>query len=248
MSSDKSHRFTQAALGGLSALALLAFPASAMAGIVVASSGPSAKSYPPGTKLPDDAEITLKASDSVTILDKRGTRVLRGAGTFTVGSQSGPSRTTTFVALTTQRSASRVRTGAVRGSGPDGKPMRPNLWYVDVTKSGPVCIVDPAEVRAWRPGIEGDASYTVKPAAGGAATTISFPTGSMVAPWEAANPVADGASYTIVAKGTARAATVTFELLPDQDYAPEDLAEALLAKGCAGQVDLLAHTLTLPQD
>lgn len=244
--SSHSHRFTRAALGGLTTLTLLALPASAMAGIVVASSGPSAKAYPPGKKLPDDAKITLKASDSVTILDKRGTRVLRGAGTFTVGSSSGPSRTTTFVALTTQRSASRVRTGAVRGSGPDGKPLRPNLWYVDVTSSGPVCLLDATEVRAWRPDNRGRAAYSLKPAKGGPASALTFQSGSMVAPWAAGTPVAQGASYTISGSGTP-AVTVTFELLPEQDYAPEDLAEALLARGCEGQVSLLAQSLVLPE-
>lgn len=243
--SSHSHRFTRAALGGLTAITLLALPASAMAGIVVASSGPSAKAYPPGKKLPDDAKITLKASDSVTVLDKRGTRVLRGAGTFTVGSPSGPSRTTTFVALTTQRSASRVRTGAVRGSGADGKPLRPNLWYVDVTSSGPVCLLDAAEVRAWRPDNQGSATYSVKLAKGGPASALTFQSGSMVAPWTA-GPVAQGLSYTISGKGVP-AVTVTFELLPEQDYAPEDLADALLAKGCQGQVDLLARSLALPE-
>lgn len=243
--SSHSRRFIRAALGGLSTLTLLALPSSAMAGIVVASSGPSAKAYPPGKKLPDDAKITLKAADSVTILDKRGTRVLRGAGTFTVGSPSGPSRTTTFVALTTQRSASRVRTGAVRGSGADGKPLRPNLWYVDVTSSGPVCLLGASEVRAWRPDNQGSAAYSVKPAKGGPASALTFQSGSMIAPWMA-GPVAQGASYTISGNG-APAVTVTFELLPEQDYAPEDLADALLAKGCKGQVDLLAQSLVLPE-
>lgn len=247
MSSHKSHRLTRAALGGITAAALLAVPASAMAGIVVASSGPSARTYPPGTKLPDDAKITLKASDRVTILDKRGTRVLSGAGTHTVGSSTGPSRTSTFVALTTQRSASRVRTGAVRGSGPDGKPLRPNLWYVDVTSTGPVCVIDPAGVRAWRPENKGNATYAVKPASGGAASRLSFDDGSMVAPWSGGAPVTDGSSYLISAAGTA-GVKVTFKLLPPQDYAPEDLAELLLAKGCEGQMTLLAQSLALPQN
>lgn len=245
MSLHKSHRFARAALGGFTAAALLALPASAIAGIVVASSGPSAKTYPPGTKLPDNARITLQAADRVTILDKRGTRVLSGAGTHTVGSASGPSRTSTFVALTTQRSASRVRTGAVRASGPDGKPLRPNLWYVDVTSPGPVCVLDPAEVRAWRPGNKGNAAYDLKPASGGAGTTLSFQDGSMVAPWGGA-PVADGASYAIASKGGSDV-KVTFRILPRQDYAPEDLAALLLEKGCEAQVNVLAQSLALPQ-
>lgn len=239
----------------LATIAGLALPGSAMAGIVIASSGPSAASFPPGKKLSDDAKITLQAADSVTILDAKGTRVLRGAGTFTVGAPGTFNRSVTFAALTRQRSAERVRTGAVRG--PHGTPISPNLWYVDLSHSGTFCIVDPKMIRVWRPEKDGNASYRVTSADGTATTTLAFSDGVTVAPWDvSAVPVAEGSTFTITGKGTAKDAgkdaastsTVTFAMLPDQDYAPEDLATALMAKGCSGQVDLLATSLALPED
>lgn len=232
----------------LAAFAALALPGSAMAGIVIASSGPSAASFPPGTKLPDDTKITLKPADSVTILDSKGTRVLHGGGTFAVGAPGTVSRSATFVALTRERSAQRVRTGAVRG--PNGKPVSPNLWYVDLTKSGTFCVVDPAAIRVWRPVKEGDAAYRVTAAASGAkASTLEFTDGVTVAPWDVtADPVSDGSTFTITGKAGSSPATVTFAVLPEQDYAPEDLAVALMAKGCTEQVDLLATSLALPED
>lgn len=234
-------------VAAMASLATLALPGSAMAGIVIASSGPSAAAFPPGKQLPDDARITLKAADSVTILDAKGTRILRGAGTFTVGAPGTVTRATTFAALTRERGAQRVRTGAVRG--PNGQPISPNIWYVDLTRSGTVCVTDPATVRVWRPEKDGNAAYVIAGKAGAKTATLTFSDGVTVAPWDvAAMPVAEGATFTVARKDSTPKTTVTFAVLPQRDYAPEELASALIAKGCTGQVDLLATSLALPQD
>ena len=68
----------------LTGIGVLALPGIAAAAIVVASSGPSARNFPAGKKLDDAASITLQAGDSVTVLDAKGTRVLRGAGTISL--------------------------------------------------------------------------------------------------------------------------------------------------------------------
>lgn len=235
----------------LATLAALVFPGAAMAGIVVASSGPSAARFPPGKKLPDEEKITLEASDSVTILDSRGTRVLRGAGTFRVAAPDTYDRSATFAALTRQRSAERVRTGAVRG--PNGTPISPNLWYVDLSHGGTYCEVDPKIVRVWRPDKDGAASYSVTRQGGeeapASATTLEFRDGVTVAPWDDASvPIFEDATYTIMGPDSAHRVTVTFALLPDENYAPEELAAALMARGCQAQVDLLAASLALPED
>src|SRR5688500_6017825 len=64
--------------------ALLATAAASAAAnvLVVRSSGPSAKSYAPGSSLPDNARLQLRAGDTVVVLDSRGTRTFRGPGTF----------------------------------------------------------------------------------------------------------------------------------------------------------------------
>lgn len=240
-----STRFTAAAAATV--LTALALPGSALAGVVVASSGPSAASFPPGKKLPDDAKITLKAADSVTILDAKGSRVLRGAGTFTVGAPGMVTKASNFAVLTRQRSASRVRTGTIRGE--DGKPLSPNLWYVDLSRSGTFCVIDPQTVRAWRPDKQGDATYNATGRSASAKTTLQFTDNVTVAPWDvAAAPAGDGAVYTIAGPGNAPAVTVTFSVIASADYTPEDLAAALLAKGCTAQLDLLATSLALPAE
>ena len=73
-------RFARAALG---AALLFGIGGTAMAqNMIVRSTGPSASSYPAGKKMANDAKITLKAQDQVTILTEAGTRVLKGPGTY----------------------------------------------------------------------------------------------------------------------------------------------------------------------
>lgn len=221
----------------------LAGSGAAAAGIVVASSGPSAKQFPAGRKLDDSQSITLQAGDSVTVLDARGTRVLRGAGTFKTGDAAGQDRSSTFAALTRQRGSQRVRTGAVRSAGPDGKLMSPNLWFVDLSQSGTVCVIEGNPVHAWRADAAKAATYRVT-ATGGAASTLSFDKDSMVATWDAAAaPIRDGATFTVTAETGQPARRFSFAVLPSPPASPEDTAAALIGKGCSAQLELLSASL-----
>jgi hypothetical protein len=46
--------------------------------LVLRSVGPSARRYPAGQRLPDDAAFVLRPGDSVTVLARAGTRIFRG--------------------------------------------------------------------------------------------------------------------------------------------------------------------------
>lgn len=230
----------------LVALAALAVPAAAEAAIVVASSGPSATSYPVGRKLDDAASVTLRTGDTVTVLDARGTRILRGAGTFPVAASAGvAAKSSTFAVLTMQRSAQRVRTGAVR-AGKDGTPpASPNLWFIDVAKPGKRCLVAGQPVRFWRLDTATAATYSVG-VAGAAPVPLAFAAGAMVAPWDSAKyPLATGSSIT-VAMGGKPVGTTTFAVLPSQPASAEAMAAALIEQGCTTQLELLSTTLAQP--
>ncbi|MET0588732.1 MAG: hypothetical protein ABWZ75_09435 [Novosphingobium sp.] len=221
----------------------LASSGAALAAIVVASTGPSAKQFPAGKKLDDNQTIILQAGDSVTVLDPRGTRVLRGAGTFKASDTAGQNRSSTFTALTRQRGSQRVRTGAVRNAGPDGKLMSPNLWFVDLSKSGTICVVGGSPVHVWRPEAAKAANYRVANTAG-ATSTLSFDAGSMVAPWNAtATPISDGSTFTVTTEAGQPLGRYGFVVLPSQPATPEDTAAALIEKGCAAQLELLSASL-----
>ncbi len=231
----------------LAAVLAVALPVSgaAHAAIVVASSGPSAAAYPVGRKIDDRASVTLRAGDTVTVLDAKGTRVLRGAGTFAVAAGAGTAaKASTFAVLTMQRSAQRVRTGAVR-AGKDGTPpASPNLWFIDVAKPGKRCLVAGRPVRFWRLDTAAAATYSI--GVNGRIVPLAFPAGAMVAPWDAAkNPLANGTSATI-ALGGKPVGTATFAVLPRQPANVEAMAAALIEQGCTAQLELLSTTLTQP--
>lgn len=230
----------------LAALALagaaFAIPAAALAGVVVKSTGPSASQYPVGKKIDDDATITLKEGDQITVLTSRGTKVMRGAGTFKVGEK--PKATSArFAALTRTRAANRVRTGAIRSGDTGEGPSNPNLWYVDVTQPGTICLYDLEEVRLWRPHTEEIATYAVASSAGTAAVDVTFDVSEAVAPLDPARMnLSAGQTYTITGGGNA-GVEVTFALLDQQYDQADQLAEALIAAGCTSQVSLLADRL-----
>lgn len=148
--------FARTALKTAAAAALLAAPAAlAATPLVVRSAGPSAKSYPPGRAVGENTPVILKAGDVVTVLAPSGARTLRGPGTFKVAGGGGAPA---FNA--------RSRFSAMRG--PEVPPS-PGLWDVDVSKSGNVCLSNPAQVVLWHPAPAADATLQVTPSAGGAA-------------------------------------------------------------------------------
>lgn len=231
---------------GLALGAALAFTGSALAeAIVVRSAGPSAKSYPPGRKLADNAQLTLKANDQLVLLDGRGTRTVKGPGTFSVSGASarGGALATATRVLATQTGTER-RGGAVRGTGSAPTAKSPNLWFVDVSKSSTVCVADPSSVMLWRPDASADATLTLT--GGGANGSLEMARNVSVASWpKDSMPVTDGAVYTIAGTG-GEPAKIRFELLGDTAEGLENTAAALIENGCDAQLDLLIETVALP--
>jgi len=230
-------------LGALAlAGAALAVPVAAMAGVVVKATGPSATKYPVGTKLDDNASISLKAGDVVTVLTAQGTRVIKGAGTFRIGDRPQVA-TERFASLTRKRAATRVRTGAVRNVSSE-ESSNPSLWYVDVTRPGTVCLYDLNTVRLWRPASEGTLTYRMNALGTDAFAEVTFDNAVTVAALDPARlPVTEGGRYSIAAADGSTTIEVTFVSLAEDIIAPDALAEALIAKGCTVQLETLAAGL-----
>jgi hypothetical protein len=215
----------------------VAFAGAAIAGpVVVRSTGPSARAYPAGRQLPDNAQLALKAGDSVVLLDARGTRTLSGPGNFpAVGGSSRVSTVSTASRILSTQTSSERRGGAVRGGTPTGESRSPNLWFVDVTKSGTVCVADPRAVRVWRASGAKPAEVRISAASGNA--TVTMPQGATVGDWPKSLPVTAGTEYTVTADGMAPT-KIRFVTVP-MPTSLEDTAAQLIAKGCNTQLDLL---------
>src|SRR5688500_11117468 len=217
------------AAAAITAAACVLVPTAVSAGVVVAASGPSASSYPVGKKIGDSERIVLRAGDTLTVLDGNGTRVLRGAGTYSLNQQAGPSQRSTFAVLTQRRSASRVRTGATRTGGETGPALPTSLWYIDIDRPGPTCLAETERVRLWRATPEGDATYTVRAAGGSAGQTVEFSDGGVLAPWDAvALPVTAGSEYRISGPDGPVEGALSFVVLGTVAEEPEALAAQLI--------------------
>ncbi|WP_417622620.1 hypothetical protein [Parasphingorhabdus sp.] len=218
--------------------------------MVVRSTGPSASSYPAGKKMANDAKISLKAQDQVTILTKSGTRVLKGPGTYslTEGSGSAASASRRLSSFISNRGSSRARTGAVRAAGNVAveTPSNPNLWFLDVTKGGKFCVADANALVVWRPDYTGSATASIVEPENGKVTEIIWRKGNPLKAWpKDVLPVTNGATYRLLGSNVPQSVEVDFVVLQNRPTDLDDAASILIENGCTGQLDLLVETLNL---
>lgn len=206
--------------------------------LVVRAGGPSARAYPAGKALPGNARIALKAGDTLTVLDSKGTRTLRGPGTF-MAEPAGATRTnTSFASLVSARKGPRPRTGASRG--PDARPL--SLWDIDTRASGAICIPAGTPVGIWRPDGGNAATMAIRADQTGQTATANFGIGKSSVSWPSALPTSEGSSYTLTAPGQPPV-KLRFTTLSANLDDMTGTAAALYAKGCSTQYDNLVATL-----
>lgn len=239
--------WTSKSLASFAAAFALASAGGALAEtIVVKSSGPSTRLYPPGKSIPDNSKVPLKAGDSVTILDGRGTRVLKGPGVFaTTASTATPS---TIGALLRNTGTRQVRTGAVRGTGSE-TVRPPNVWLIDSSKSGTVCVAGTETVSLWAPPHEQPASLTLTRLSDGKSIPIALRAGQSVKAWPTADlPITNGSQFRVSGDGMTNPVTLHFAALGPNPQGLEGTAAALIKAGCTAQLDLLIETVAVPSD
>lgn len=225
---------------GLAAALLCA--TSALAGpLVVRAAGPSAAQFRPGQRLPD-APLTLKAGDSLVVLDARGTRRLSGPGTFSLAAPSAAAEQVAFADLLVQKPARRARIGAVRATGQDqGPPTPPGVWTLDIRTSDTVCALDLASIAVWRADTAAAQTFTVT-RDDGARASLLFAAGQAVAALPAA---VTGRAGTLAIAGGKTPVTLTLKPVnPATDV--ESLGAALVAAGCQSQFERLAANTLQP--
>lgn len=230
-------------LRALAAAALLATATAAAADIlVVRSTGPSKKSFPPGKRLPENARITLKTLDELVVLDGRGTRTIRGPGTFTAGVPQ--TRTASSAPAPGPRIA---RIGAVRGPG-ESEQRPPSIWHVDVSRSSNICLGEPAKVTLWRAESAEAANLEVVRIRDGSSRKLEWESGASTLAWPDDLAVADGDQFRLSWTPATPPTLLTFRILPAKPAGLEDMASSLIRNECTAQLDLLIETVRLPED
>lgn len=210
--------------------------------IVVRSNGPSAKSYPPGMSLSGKSKIALQAGDSLTILDERGTSVLKGPGSFKVTATTATG--STFGQFLRNTGGRQARTGATRSLEGSGKVLSPNIWFVDVSKAGNICLADTAAATIWRPDATNAGSITLTSQGDGKSTTVQFAAGQSARGWPTTSvPLTNGGQYKFSGTGTASSGAVTVRSLGEAPPRLDNMAALLIKNGCTAQIDLLVETV-----
>ena len=211
----------------LLAAALLSTAGTAAANVLVVRS--TNASYRAGQSLRDDARITLRDGEQIMVLANGGTRTFRGPGTFSPN---------TRVANAVVNNGGRIaRVGAVRDAGI--VPRGPTIWHVDVTQGGTFCLASASNVMLWRPDSSVPVRFTI--AGPGGARTLNWAAGEPTVAWPGGAP-ANGAAYTITQPGVAVPVTITFRLLGSQPRDVQGVAQALIANGCEGQLEVLVES------
>ncbi|WP_156500565.1 hypothetical protein [Croceicoccus bisphenolivorans] len=213
--------------------------------VVLRATGPSSAGYPAGKKLPANTEIVLKSGDVVTVLDKAGTRVLRGPGTITLDGAVVRDRTGSkrVADLVSGSAGARARTGAVRGAGSGAASAThtgpTSIWQIDTTKGGTWCVADASMLVFWRP--DRVEALSGKVSGQNSSAEVAFKRGSALKLWPQEMPIVDGATYTFEMPGASPATLIT-RVLPGvpQDDIPA-VYSMLNDAGCTAQRDLLAQ-------
>lgn len=236
----------RAMVAGVAMFGSLALAGGALAqAIVVRSTGPSAATYPQGKKLPAGASISLKPGDKLTVLDKAGSRVISGPGTFALDGSVNRG-TGSMMANMMAGGGSRARTGAVRGApvGLEAPTAPDNIWAVDVTKGGTYCVADSASLVLWRPN-RADA-VTGKLSANGKTAPVTWKAGSALKLWPADVPVVDGMTYSFSGPATVNS-SITLKKLASMPEDQMQVASMLAEKGCNAQLDVIASQAVTAQ-
>jgi hypothetical protein len=211
--------------------------------LVVRSTGPSAKMYPPGKSLPETSQLALKPGDMLVVLDGRGTRTIRGPGNFVAGAAQTAAPPVQTASATPAR---RARIGAVRGTGTTAALPRPaTLWQVDVTKSSNICVADRTNLTLWRADATKPVTLTIM-RDGAAAQKVSWPAGQATVAWPADLPIAEGTQYSLSWEGAAAPTRVKFKTLSNKPSGLEEMASSLILNQCEAQLELLIDTVKLP--
>ena len=212
---------------------------------MVRSVGPSAKAFPPGKSLPENSKITLKANDSLIVLDGRGTRTLRGPGTFAPGTRT----------QATSRTGLSPLTGAGQQAGPDRRGAQCRFGAAQPEHLACRHRQELDGLRRWHwsgpavAGRLGGAGHDHgQPAGCSSPQTIELAAGEAIAAWPQGLPIADGASYQLSWPGAPAPTALKFETLPPGPVGLEEMASSLIQHGCEAQLDLLIETFRAPDD
>lgn len=217
---------------GLLGLALFVPSESADAqGLVIRSSGPSAKEYPVGRMLPDGFGFVLRAGDRLTLLEKASTRVFKGPVSTKVGADSilpSSDWLARFAAFRDYPAYKRPRLAAGFCLGCNERYRRLEIGTLDVRRDAQsFCAIGPAGPRLTNASLR----TTIRTTRGRRAHALAMEASGSAA-WPAALPLIDNGEYVVI--DGPKSTRFRLRRIPDATDLVE-LAMKLDDAGCADQ-------------
>jgi hypothetical protein len=179
--------------------------------VVVESTTPG---WLPGRVIEPGTPIALPAGAHVSLIGEDG-RVTKLAGPYAglpgaaAGDATDPTLVTALARLfTTGEPATSLLTGE------DGLANPPDVWAIDIGRSGHVCVLAGTWPTLWRADAGLAQSLRVTQPATGEEAEVAFAAGVATAAWPAAVPAVDGATYALHQGGTGGTASIVLRLVP----------------------------------
>lgn len=200
--------------------------------LVTQSIGAASREYPRGTRLPDDAVLTITRGDSVTVLTTSGTRRFSRPGRWRVDGR----RVLANGNLARGSTSGLARTGVSRGVPDPNAPPARTVWQVEMSQPGSVCFVSSQASTIRRGSADAPRTLTITRTSDGATRTVTFGATEWSQPWPSDFERSPDIAYEISYAGAVTPTSITFLPL---DVANESdnvaVGAALIEQGCDGQ-------------
>ena len=210
--------------------------------VVIDSTVPELK---PGQMIDGSKPFSLAAGGKVTLISESG-KVVALSGPFSGAPDAGgaaagggnlmASLSQLMGGGSTQSSSLGVMRAVKAGEAPD-------VWVVDVIRSGDHCVrADKAPVL-WRPSGKKKATLTIKPLPRGKRVSVDWPVGIDGLDWPENLALEDGGRYLVRVSGRMTATKLVLHMVPGNLASDAHRAVWMADKGCVGQAKALLASL-----
>lgn len=199
-----------------------------------------------GSIVADTDAITVPAGELIVIVEEDGSsRTIEGPFKGAIGSAgeaAGGGLIANLGKLVQDREKSRQVLGAIRAA--PGQ-IAPEVFLVDVGRSGIACVPDGEMVTLWRPETLGmETEFTLEAATGTASTRVLWPENVQTLDWPGDLAAKDGAVYRARLMAAPRPAEITLRRIPAELASDAERIAWMIEAGCRRQARLALEALT----
>lgn len=199
-----------------------------------------------GSIVADTDAITVPAGELIVIVEEDGSsRTIEGPFEGAIGSAGeaeGGGLIANLGKLVQDREESRQVLGAIRAA--PGQ-IAPEVFLIDVARSGVACVPDGDAIRLWRPETLGmETEFALEAAGGAAAVRVLWPENAQTLDWPGGLAAVDGTAYRARLMAAPRPSEITLRRIPADLSSDAERIAWMIEAGCRRQARLALEALT----